>query len=84
MVPLPQEIIEKQRFVNIYPSITFYVQGLTVLLSISRNFQFRTAEFILHKNKASDSDTIQGVKRVIIIYQARGLLVTKINGDNDF
>ena len=62
----------------------FFVQGIPMLHTISRNFQFRTVEFLLNKSKATEADTRQAVARVLSIYQGRGLRVTKINADNEF
>ena len=62
----------------------FFVQGIPILHSISRNFHFRTVEFLINKNKGSEEDTCSGVLRILPIYTARGLKVSQINGDNEF
>ena len=61
-----------------------YIQGVPVLHSISRNFHFRTAEFIMNKAKASEEEVKSGVDRIMTIYRARGLEVAQVNADNDF
>ena len=62
----------------------FFVQGLPVLHSISRNFHFRTVEFLLNKQKPIESEIIEGTKRIVSLYEARGLRVAQLNCDNEF
>ena len=83
LVPIPEDVLAAQKYVNL-SMVYFFVQGIPVLHTISRNFHFQTVEFLLNKNKASESDTRDGVKRVLPVYQGRGLRVTKVNCDNEF
>ena len=55
-----------------------------MLHTISRNFQFRTVECFLHKQKASMEDTREGLRRTLPIYTSRGLQVSQVNGDKEF
>ena len=62
----------------------FYVQGIPVLHSISRNFRFRTVEFLMNKYKPSEVETKEGIGRIMNLYKARGLEVAQLNTDNEF
>ena len=83
LTPLPRDIIDNQKYVNISIDY-FYVQGIPVLHSISRNFQFRTVEFLMNKQRASDIETKEGVGRIINLYKSRGLEISQFNSDNEF
>ena len=83
LTPLPQEVLDNQRYVNLSMDY-FYVQGVPVLHTISRNFHFRTVEFLLNKSKATEEETKEGVGRIMAIYHARKLEVSQVNADNEF
>ena len=38
----------------------------------------------MHKNKASEEDTTQGILRVLHMYRSRELRVSQIKGDKEF
>ena len=83
LTPLPEEVVAAQRFVNLSMDY-FFVQGIPILHTISKNFHFRTVEFFLNKGKATERDTREAVERVLPIDKGRGLQVTKISADNEF
>ena len=83
LTPLPQEVIDNQQFVNVSVDF-FYVQGIPVLHSISRNFHFRTVEYLMNMSKAGEQEIKDGISRILNIYRARGLIVSQLNCDNEF
>ena len=68
LTPLPREVINNQKYVNLSADF-FYVQGLPVLHTISRNFHFRTVEFLMNKNRGNEEDIKAGLNRIIGMYK---------------
>jgi len=60
-----------------------HVQNIAMLLSIDDSFKYRVL-YSTHKRKASKKDTLELVNKIISKYEARGLTVVQINGDNEF
>ena len=83
LVPIPRQILKAQKFINLFVNY-FFVQGLPVLHTISRNIHFRTIELLMNKNKASEQDPTKAVLRVLQMYRKQELQVSQINGDNEF
>ena len=83
-VQLPSEIIKNHRNVHLMVDYMF-VQGVQFLTTISHELKFRTAEALPYVNKrgAKKHDILQGIQKVIKLYQARGLKIEQIHGDNE-
>ena len=82
---IPRSILMKHNKEHLMVDYMF-VQGIQFLTTISSNFNFKTVEALPYKSKkgAKKDDILNGVKRVINLYQSRGLLVQQINSDNEF
>jgi len=82
-IDLPSEI--KNIYDNIQVSVDYvFIQGIPMLHSISgKSYQFRTLQPV-YKSRADKSDILNGIKAIINIYQARGIKINQINGDNEF
>ena len=63
LIDIPREVVKAQQFVNLSADY-FFIQGIPVLHTISRNFNFRTVEFLINKQKATVEDTREGIKRI--------------------
>ena len=81
MIRLPEQLEGKE--VNLLVDFLF-VYGIPFLHTISKDINFRTIEAFPHKSKANKADMIAGITRVCKMYEARGLKVKQINGDNEF
>ena len=67
LIPLPKDVVATQKFVNLSMDY-FFVQGIPILHTISRNFHFLSVEFFLNKGKATEIDTRQAVLLVLHPY----------------
>ena len=63
-----------------------FVQGIQFLTTISHKLKFRTAEALPYASKrgAKKEFILSGLMKVIKLYQARGLTVEQVHGDNEF
>ena len=63
-----------------------FVQGVQFLTTISHELKFSTVEAlpITYKKGAKKDDILNGINKVIKLYQSRGLIVEQIHGDNEF
>ena len=61
-----------------------YVQGIPFLTTISSNFNFRTVQPLMNKKKANIDDMVQGVERVIRLYNSQGLKIVQVAANNEF
>ena len=60
-----------------------FVQGITILHSISSRYGFHTVEHLKdYKKKFNEKSMLNGVKNCINIYHANGLTVERLNTDN--
>ena len=57
------------------------VNGLPLLHTISRSYKFRTIEEV---DNRAQSTMINGIRRVVELYQCRGLTINSIHADNEF
>ena len=82
---LPKSILVNHRKVHIMVDYMF-VQGVQFLTTISHKLKFRTAEALPYVNKrgVKKEDILNGIKKVIKLYKARGLTVEQVHGDNEF
>ena len=83
MVSLPQRIVTKHKEVHLFVD-HMYVQGVPFLTTISKEYNFRTVEPLMHKHKANKNDMVTAIQRIIKMYHVRGLTITQITSDNDF
>ena len=82
---LPRTILLKHDKINLMVDYMI-VQGVQFLTTISAKLNYRTVEALPYVNKkgVKKEDILQGVKKVINLYQSRGLIVQQISGDNEF
>ena len=59
-----------------------FVQGVQFLTTTSHELKFRTVEAlpITYKKGAKKDDILNGINKVIKLYQSRGLIVEQIHG----
>ena len=82
---IPNGILTKHRKVHLMVDYMF-VQGIQFLTTISNKFNYRTVEALpySYKKGAKKDDILSGINKVIKLYEARGLTVEQVNGDNEF
>ena len=83
LVEIPETILD------LHPSLALsmdhvYVQGISMLHSISGGYRFMTIEVARDQKKPSKNNTVRSASKVLNIYNARGLHVSQINADNEF
>ena len=72
VIEVPKEIRDNNK--NIYLYVDYmYLQGVTMLTTISSGYNFRTVDPLINKKKANKTDILDGPKRVLQMYQSRGL-----------
>ena len=81
-IRIPKTITETHSTVNLSADFLF-IQCVVFLHTISRGFEFCTIEMI-HNRKVNTNDMKNGLRRVILLYHARGIHVNQINTDNEF
>lgn len=78
--PIPAPILEHHRHVTLCADI-FFVQGLPFFHTVARGIGFRTAHPISDRSKPT---LLEVLRKVIHIYEARGLTVCDVHGDHEF
>ena len=72
VIEVPKETRDNNK--NIYLYVDYmYLQGVTMLTTISSGYNFRTVDPLINKKKANKTDILDGLKRVLQMYQSRGL-----------
>ena len=63
-----------------------FVQGTQFLTTISHHYNFCTVEALPYTGKkgAKTDKILKGVQKVVRLYEARGLTVEQVHGDNEF
>ena len=79
-VEIPQELIAAHHQVTLCMD-TMIINGLAFLTMISRNIQYRTAEFIPSLNMESYRSALD---HVLQVYKHAGLSVVKLHCDNEY
>ena len=80
LLPLPQTTRDLYSKVTLCVDF-FYVNGVPLLLTISRSFKFRTVEETSNRNQRTMLD---GIMKAVKLYKVRGLTVVNIHTDNEF
>ena len=82
-IPIPQTIRDFHSSISV--SVDYlYVQGITMLHSISgSSYKFRKLQPIF-KAKANKDNILKGIRNIINTYQSRGITVEQIEADNEF
>jgi hypothetical protein len=78
MIPVPEQILESK--VTICRDIMF-VSKISFLVTISRNIKFTTTEMLINRKA---STVLNSMKKIIQIYNMRGLLTTFAIMDIEF
>ncbi|KAI2506113.1 Reverse transcriptase (RNA-dependent DNA polymerase) [Fragilaria crotonensis] len=79
-IEIPKELIATQRNVTLCMD-AMKVNGLSFLTTVSRNIQYRTAQYVKHQTAEIYREVLGQVFRV---YNAGGFQVTTIRCDNEF
>ena len=80
IVPIPAVLLEENKDVLLYADI-MYVNGLTFLTTISEKIQFRTANYLPNRKKATIFEAIDHVFR---LYSAAGFHISHLRVDPEF
>ena len=80
-VEMPSNILIKHRKVQLMVDYMF-IQGVQFLTTISHELKFRTVKAlpITYKKGAKKDDILNGINKVIKLYQSRGIIVEQIHG----
>jgi hypothetical protein len=79
-IEIPKELISSQKDVVLCID-GIQVNGLNFLTMISKNLQYRTAQYI---ESRAVKNYISALKDIIRIYNCAGFKITEIRGDNEF
>ena len=79
-IEIPKELISTQQEVTLCMD-GMKVDGLAFLTTVSRNLQYRTAQFVKHQTPGVYCEVLQEIFRV---YNTGGFQVTTIRCDNEF
>jgi hypothetical protein len=78
--PLPPQIMSRYRNVTLAADV-MYVNGIPMLVSISRNIRFATVEALPNRNI---STLVKGVKAIATVYKRAGFQITTTLMDGEF
>ena len=81
-IPLPPEVLEHHRSTMISVNYTF-IHGLPHFHYCSRGYCFRAVEYIPRKIPTK-RDSIRCLKKVLNVFEKRGIDVNPINADGEF
>ena len=79
-MPIPAPVLEHHQHVTLCVDFLF-VQGIGFLHSISRNIGYRISHPVVDRTRGT---IVKHLKHDIDVYNARGLQVCDIHGDNEF
>ena len=80
-IPLPASILEAQQNITLCADL-FFVDGLTFLLTVSRNIRFITVHAL--NRRSMTRDVLPKLDTVFNTYRARGFRITALHADNEF
>ena len=79
-IEIPQELIQAHQGIELCADV-IYIEGVTFLITISKNLKFITIRYISDRTKES---LLEALDKTFVLYNNAGFTITTFHGDQEF